>query len=254
MRIPFRRSTLGCIATVLLITSALVGCANKETGQVQVGPAPSPMLSPAVQPKTQPTPTTVEIGPLIETDLNPQAPPVDVPLELEIPALKVNAPILGVGLTADNVMDAPKGPIDDPIWHTAFWFRYGGIPGQVGTATIAGHVNDPLGRSEIFAKLGDLKPGDLIIIHLKSTSIEIRFTVDEIKVYSTRESSDPLVLTRIYGAGPVQGTGAQPAPDGLSHLSLITCAGYIVNGEFDHHTVVFATRSQPEQSAKNTPP
>ena len=244
MRIPSRRSALGCLATLLLITSALMGCGNKETGQAQLKPAPSPMLSIAVQPTMQPTPSLVEIGPLIETDLDPQAAPVDVPLELEIPALKVIAPIMGVGLTAENEMDAPRGPIGDPIWHTAFWYRNGGIPGQVGTATIAAHVNDPLGRSEIFANLQDLKPGDLIIIHLKSTSIEIRFTVDQTRIYSTRESSDPLILTQIYGAGPVAGTGPQPSPDGLSHLTLITCAGTIVNGEFDHHTVVFATRSQ----------
>jgi hypothetical protein len=65
-----------------------------------------------------------------------------------------------------------------------------------------------------------------------------------VKVYSTKESSDPAVLAKIFGIGPVTGTGPQPAPDGLSHLTLITCAGYLVEGEFDHHTVVFATRSQ----------
>jgi hypothetical protein len=42
------------------------------------------------------------------------------------------------------------------------------------------------------------------------------------------------------------GTGSepQPSPDGPSHLTLITCAGTIVNGQFDHHTVVYATRSK----------
>ena len=29
-----------------------------------------------------------------------------------------------------------------------------------------------------------------------------------------------------------------------SRLTLITCTGYIVNGSFDHHVVVYATRSQ----------
>jgi sortase (surface protein transpeptidase) len=238
-----RHSAIGWLATAALIAAALLGCANNETVQPQAEAALSRMPSPTVSPTAPPTPTLVEIGPLVEANLDPQAAPVDVPLELEIPALKVNAPILGVGLTAENVMDAPKGPIGDAIWHTAFWYRDGGIPGQVGTATIAGHVNDPLGRSEIFANLQALQPGDEIIVHL-TTSIEILFTVDQVKVYSLQESSDPLVLSLIYGAGPVAGTGPQPAPDGLSHLTLITCAGAIVNGEFDHHTVVFATRRQ----------
>jgi sortase (surface protein transpeptidase) len=166
-----------------------------------------------------------------------------VPLELQIPSLKVNAPVLGVGLTSENVMDAPKGPIGDPVWHTAFWYRGSGIPGEPGTATIAGHVNDPLGRPEIFAHLQDLHPGDLIIVHYTTSNIYIRFIVDQIKVYSIQESSDPAVLTQIFGAGPVAGTGSQPALDGLSHLTLITCTGNIVNGQFDHHTVVYATRS-----------
>lgn len=141
-------------------------------------------------------------------------------------------------------MDSPKGPIGDAIWGTAFWYRGGGVPGDVGTATIAAHVNDPLGQPEIFAHLEQLHPGDLIILVLQGTTRNIRFTVNEIKVYSVQQSSDPAVLTRIFGAGPVAGTGPLPSPDGLSHLTLVTCAGYIVQGEFDHHTVVYATRSQ----------
>jgi sortase (surface protein transpeptidase) len=141
-------------------------------------------------------------------------------------------------------MDAPKGPIGDPVWHSAFWYRGSGLPGESGTATIAGHVNDPLGRSEIFANLQDLQPGDLIIIHYTESNIDIAFTVDQVKVYSLQESSDPAVLAQIYGTGPVSGTAPQPALDGLSHLTLITCAGYIVNGQFDHHVVVYATQSK----------
>lgn len=169
--------------------------------------------------------------------------PVEVPLELQIPALDVNAPVLGVGLTPENVMDSPRGPIDDPVWHAAFWYRGSGIPGEVGTATIAGHVNEPLGRPEIFANLQDLEPGDLIVIHDTRADMDIRFIVEQVVVYSLQESSDPAVLAQIYGTGPVAGTGPQPAPDGLSHLTLITCAGNIVNGQFDHHTVVYATRA-----------
>jgi hypothetical protein len=242
--IPNRRSALGCLATVMIIAVVITACGNKEMGQARSGSAPSP-ISPSAseQPIVQPTPTTFLLGPLIDSNLELSAGPVSVPLEVEIPSLNISAPILGVGLTSENVMDSPKGPIGDPIWHTAFWYRGGGIPGNIGTATIAAHVNDPLGRPEIFANLEDLRPGDLIIIHLKYTTMDIRFTVNEVKVYSVKESSDPAVLTRIYGAGPVAGTAPQPSPDGLSHLTLITCAGDIVNGEFDHHTVVFATRS-----------
>ena len=69
-----------------------------------------------------------------------------------------------------------------------------GIPGDIGTATIAGHVNDPLGRPEIFANLEDLQPGDLIIVHLKNTTMDIRFTVDQIEVYTSVLIAPGLVI------------------------------------------------------------
>jgi sortase (surface protein transpeptidase) len=190
----------------------------------------------------QPTPTPFVLGPLFDPGIDLKAGPVALPLELQIPALNVKAPMLGVGLTAENVMDAPRGPVDDPVWHTAFWYRGTSLPGSSGTATIAGHVDDLLGRPEIFANLQDLKPGDLIIIHVKDANVDIRFKVDRMNVYSIKESSNPSVLAQIYGAGPVAGTGPLPSLDGSAHLTLITCAGKFVNGQFDHHTVVYATR------------
>jgi hypothetical protein len=242
-----RSNLLVCLATVLVIAAVLAGCGNIETGEAaQTAPPPSPMLLPSdqpiVQPTVQPTPTLFVVGPLIDSNLDLWALPVAVPLELQIPSLKVNAPVLAVGLTSENVMDSPRGSIGDPVWSTAFWYRGGGLPGDIGTAAIAGHVNDPLGQEMIFAHLEDLRPGDLIIVHLKYTTMDIRFIVDQVKVYSTQESSDPAVLTQIFGAGAFAGIGPLPSPDGLSHLTLITCAGDIVDGQFDHHTVVYATR------------
>jgi sortase (surface protein transpeptidase) len=158
-----------------------------------------------------------------------------VSIELQIPSLKVDAPVLGVGLTPGNTMDAPKGPIGDPVWHTAFWYRGSGIPGEPGTATFAGHVDDPLGRPEIFAHLQNLHPGDLIIVHANDANIDIRFKVDQVKSYTIQESSDPAVRAQVFGAGSL---------DGLSHLTLLSCAGKIVKGQYDHYTIVYATRSQ----------
>jgi hypothetical protein len=184
------------------------------------------------------------VKPLFDPALDLRTGPVVVPLELQIPSLNVNAPVLGVGLTSGNVMAAPKGPIGDPVWHTAFWYRGGGIPGDVGTATIAGHVTNLLGNLEIFGHLHDLHPGDLIIVHNTTSNTDIRFIVDHVKVYSIDDSFNLVLLTQIYGVGPVAGNGPQPALDGLSHLTLITCAGTFVKGHFDHRTVVYATRSQ----------
>jgi sortase (surface protein transpeptidase) len=245
------RGKLGCLLTILTIATVLGGCGIKETGVAPMEPIPSLVSLPAIRRETQPTrplgqptPTPIVLGPLFDVGLDIMAAPVEVPLELKIPSLKVNAPVFGVGLNSVHEMDAPKGPIGDPIWHTAYWYRGSGLPGESGTTTIAGHVNDPLGRDEIFAHLHDLQPGDLIIIRYTKPNIDFTFTVDQVEVYSLQESSDPAVLAQIYGTGPVSGKAPQPSPDGLSHLTLITCAGYIVNGQFDHHVVVYATHTR----------
>jgi hypothetical protein len=259
------RSSLDCLMTILIIAAVLEGCGIKETGEAPDEPSPSHIdlpsvqqvdrptnqplaqtkahitAQPTVQPTVQQTSTKLILGPLFEAGLDIKAGPVEVPLELEIPLPKVNAHVLGVGLTSGNEMDAPKGDIGDAVWHTAFWYRGSGLPGEPGTATIAGQVNDPLGRDGIFAHLQDLQPGDLIIIHYTKPNIDFTFIVDQVKVYSLQESSVPTVLAQIYGTGPVSGTAPQPSFDGLSHLTLITCAGNIVNGQFDHHVVVYAT-------------
>lgn len=83
-------------------------------------------------------------------------------------------------------------------------------------------------------------PGDAILLHDDRTGRDLRYLVTETAVYSLAESADPAVLAKIYGAGPAAGLGPQPAPDGRAHLTLITCAGYIVNGEFDRRVVVYA--------------
>ena len=239
MSMLIRRRSLGCLAAVLVVAAVLVGCGNKKTGEVLVKPPPSLIRLPSVQPTVQETgqltPTPFVPVPLFYPGLDLKVWPVDVPLKLQIPSLKVNAPVLGVGLTSGNAMDAPKGPIGDPVWHTAFWYRGSVIPGEPGTATFAGHVNDPLGQPEIFAHLQKLNPGDLIIVHVNNTTIDIRFIVDQVQVYSMQESSDPALLAKVFGAGSL---------DGLSHLTLITCAGNIVRGQYDHYTVVYATRSK----------
>ncbi len=253
----------GYLLTVIVIAVLIAGCEKKEA-RLELVETPSPLgFQPSDQGEVQPTTTTfqsivepsaeltvqststpIALGPLFDSSVDIKAGPIGVPLELQIPSLKIRAPVVGVGLTSGNVMDAPKGPIGDPIWHTAFWYRGSGIPGESGTATIAGHVNDPLGRPEIFAHLQDLEPGDLIIIRFTTLNIDISFSVDQVKDYSVQESSDIAVLTQIYGAGPLAGTGPQPAFDGLAHITLITCSGNIVNGQFDHHIVVYATHSK----------
>jgi len=255
MSIPARRYLLGCLIILLVVSTALAGGGSKGTGEAIDRPPssflPTPASTPVIQsfnslsktPTSQPTPEFSILGASYDPSIDIKAGPVELPLVLQIPAIKVGAPVLGVGQSEDNAMDSPKGDWGDPTWSSAFWYRGSGIPGEPGTATITGHVNGLLGEAQTFYNLKKLRPGDLIIIHVKDTFIDILFTVDEVKRYSIQESSTPEVLARIYGVGPTTGAAAETGADGLSHLTLITCSGYYVDGKFDHHIVVYATRS-----------
>ncbi len=181
-------------------------------------------------------------APLIEPSLDLRAGPVEVPLQLRIPSLGISAPVLGVGISPKNAMDTPKGAANDPVWRKVFWYRGSGIPGDPSTATIAGHVDDVLGRPAIFARLKDLRPGDLIFVRDTRTGLDVDFVVTRTVTYTLPQTLDPAVLTEIYGPGPVAGQGPQPSPDRRSHLTLITCTGHWVNGwgTYDHRLAVFA--------------
>ena len=179
---------------------------------------------------------------MTDPGLDLRAGPVTVPLELQIPSLRITAPVLGVGLTSKNVMDTPRGSANDPVWRKVFWYRGSGIPGDASTATIAGHVDDVLGRPAVFARLKDLRPGDPIVVRDTRTGDDVRFLVTATVTYTLRQTLDPAVLAQIYGPGPVAGEGPQPSPDGLSHLTLITCTGSWASrwGTYDHRLAVYA--------------
>jgi sortase (surface protein transpeptidase) len=240
------RGSPGRLTAALTAAIILAACGNAQASSGPLAHRPSPVASTSAHPSpalpAQSTDQLLGPAPLIDPGLDLRAGPVDVPLELRIPSLRISAPVLGVGITPANVMDTPKGSANDPVWRKVFWYRGGGIPGNAGTATIAGHVDDVLGRAAIFARLKDLRPGDPIIVLDTLTGKAVDFVVTETATYNIRQTLDPSVLTQIYGPGPVAGEGPQPSADGLSHLTLITCTGHWVNqsGMYDHRLAVYA--------------
>ncbi len=179
---------------------------------------------------------------LTDPGLDLRAGPVPVPIELRMPTIGVDTTVLGVGMTPNNVMDAPMGKADNPDWQQAFWYRGSAVPGAASSAVIAAHVSDPLGRPGAFAHLDQLKPGDPVVIHDTRNGLDVHFQVTDATSYPLAETTDPAVLTQIYGAGPVAGRWAEPSADGGSYLTLVTCDGTFVNGTHDHRLVVHATR------------
>lgn len=173
-----------------------------------------------------------------------EAPAVGVPLAVVIPSIGVNSPLLAVGMTSAAAMAAPEGGANSTDWSDTFWYRGSAVPGDVGTATIAGHIDDRYGDYAVFGRLSELVPGDRIYLRDTTTGLREQFVVTSSHSYTLAQAKTLPVLDLIYGTGPPRGEPAQPSSDGLAHLSLVTCAGEWIS-RLDTHSerlVVSAVR------------
>lgn len=141
------------------------------------------------------------------------------PVEIVIPALGVNAPVVPLGLDAQGAMDVPQDP------QAAGWYRFGPRPAEVGPAVIAGHV-DWRGEPGVFAKLETLRPGDRVTV-TNAAGTSAAFTVTAIE----QHTKDAFPTERVYGD--------TAAPE----LRLITCGGAFDRSRrhYRDNVIVFAS-------------
>jgi hypothetical protein len=159
-----------------------------------------------------------------KTDPPPRSFPVldpSRPQQLTIPSIKVDAPILDVGLASDGTVDVPPLQRHDE----AGWFDGGPTPGQFGPALIVGHADTKSGPS-IFYHLSQLKAGQKIEVTRSDRSIAI-FEVNSVEHYNKGR----LPLQRVYG------DFSRPS------LRLMTCGGTWIGGKqgYSDNIVVFAS-------------
>jgi LPXTG-site transpeptidase (sortase) family protein len=96
---------------------------------------------------------------------------VGVPIQIAIPELGVNSPVVQVGLEDDGSMGLPGAS-------EAGWYQYGQRPGQVrGSAVIAAHV-DYNKKPGVFLKLNELAVGAEVLVTDDAGLIH-RFVVTE---------------------------------------------------------------------------
>lgn len=127
--------------------------------------------------------------------------PTTYPQKLRIPLIKVNAKIQYVGITKKGKMATPNNFSD------VGWFQYGIIPGEKGSAVIAGHVDNGLAFPAVFSKLEKLSVGDDIYIDQISGNT-LHFKVINIKNYDAEAKTEEIFNQN----------------DG-NFLKLITCTG-----------------------------
>ncbi|WP_018545271.1 class F sortase [Streptomyces sp. LaPpAH-108] len=141
------------------------------------------------------------------------------PTRIRIPAIHVDAPLMGLSLTPSGSLDVPP-PAEKNL---AGWYEAGTAPGSTGTAVVAGHVDNTEGPA-VFYDLGALKRGTTIEIDREDATIAV-FAVDAVEVYSAKNFPDE----KVYGAS------TRP------ELRVITCGGgYSRSTGYQGNVVVFA--------------
>ena len=127
------------------------------------------------------------------------------PQRLDIPDLKVQAPVVARGLDGRGALDPP--PFDQP--GVVGWYAAGAKPGAAGTALMVGHVDTDT-RPAVFHRLGTLRPGETVRV-IRDDGRVAEFTVDDVRVLD-RAGFD---AHQAYG----------PRRPGRAELRLITCGG-----------------------------
>ncbi len=140
------------------------------------------------------------------------------PVRVRVPAIGVDSELLRLGTDATGVLVPP----DD--FDRAGWFADGAVPGDVGPAVVAGHV-DSVDGPAVFSRLGELGPGAEVLVD-RADGTTARFAVTGVGRYPKRD----FPTESVYGPTP------------RAELRLVTCGG-----EFDRprrsyldNVVVFA--------------
>ncbi|WP_396667578.1 class F sortase [Microbacterium sp. R86528] len=124
-----------------------------------------------------------------------------VPEHISIPAIGVESDLIGLGRDAVGWIEAPTN-FDD-----VGWYEDGVVPGAIGPAVIAGHVDSPAAPA-VFYDLPTLVPGDSVSVS-RSDGTTVKFVVTSIQTVE----KETFPTASIYA--PV------PTPE----LRIVTCGG-----------------------------
>ena len=141
--------------------------------------------------------------------------------------VRVSIPAIGVDSGLESLTRDDAGSIQPPVdFGSAGWYSQGVVPGNVGPAVVAGHIDSAVGPA-VFYRLSELQPGDRVDVELSDGSTAT-FAVDrEIEV-----AKADFPTAEVYGPTPT------------AQLRLVTCGGVFDDsyGHYLDNVVVFATR------------
>lgn len=142
----------------------------------------------------------------------------DSPARLIIPSIQVDADIQHVGITKSGNMAVPSNFSD------VGWYRYGTVPGDIGSAVIAGHVDNGLGLSGVFKRLDEVEAGDDVYLESEN-GIRLHYVVSAVESYPY----DAIPLETLFHRADT------------SRLNLVSCEGSWIASEktYDRRIVVY---------------
>jgi len=145
------------------------------------------------------------------------------PVRVTIPAIGVASDLVDLGVDAAGALVPPSD------FAQAGWFAAGTVPGDVGPAVIAGHVDSYRGPA-VFFHLEDLTPGDRVQV-ARSDGSTVQFAVVRVAEYA----KDDFATAEVYG------------PTADPQLRLITCGGVFDRSRRSYldNIVVYATLVPP---------
>jgi LPXTG-site transpeptidase (sortase) family protein len=155
-------------------------------------------------------------GPVLLT--GPAAPAAATAVEVRIPAIGVQSSLAELGVDDTGALEPPTD------FAQAGWFTAGPVPGDVGPAVIAGHVDSRTGPA-VFFRLEELAVGDAVLVS-RSDGRDVEFRVTHVARYPKED----FATAEVYGPT----TGAE--------LRLITCGGTFdsTRRSYEDNVVVYA--------------
>ncbi len=145
-------------------------------------------------------------------------PPEEQPQTLKIPKLEISTDVQYVGINAKGNMGVPSNYSD------VAWYKYGTVPGQIGSAVVDGHVDNGLGLPGVFKRLSELEKGDDVYVVTKAGRT-LHFVVLSKALYNYKE----VPVDRLFNAIDA------------AYLNLVTCEGSWIKNEktYDQRLVVY---------------
>ena len=217
-RISRRISWLNLAAIGMIVTGVVIAFIGHDTLRWAPPPVPPAWAASAHLPARAADPSN-RAFPRHATGPRPDP---SSPVSIDIPAIKVHAKIISLGLNRNGTLAVP--PLSHPS--VTSWYDKGPPPGQPGASAILGHVDAAHVGPTVFYELGNLRPGAKIYVHLRDGQIVVFETYSVALYQKTR-----------FPTAKVFGYTSWPT------LRLITCGGVFDQrtGHYLGNVVAFAS-------------